>query len=177
MTHSIVVSQIAKSISNALNLNNFLTEAIALGHDIGHTPFGHQGERTINAILTGKKPLLRNVLEKGVTYGEFKHNYHSLRVATRLEESYIEFDGLNLSYQTLDGIWKHTKTNLADETLIKFVSSQKLYKYLKSKQVPCTLEGQVVKVADEIAQRSHDLEDAFAAKRLSIEELKKLFAS
>ncbi|CVK21330.1 deoxyguanosinetriphosphate triphosphohydrolase family protein [Sporomusa sphaeroides] len=181
MTHSIVVSQIAKGISNALKLNNFLTDAIALGHDMGHTPFGHQGERTLNAVLTGEKPLLKSVIEEGATYGGFKHNYHSLRVATRLEEKYIEFDGLNLSFQTLDGIWKHTKTNLPNNPLINFVSSSTLHAYLNSEPiprtpdgqvVPYTLEGQVVRVADEIAQRSHDLEDAFSAKRLTVEELK-----
>lgn len=181
MTHSIVVSQIAKGISNALKLNNFLTDAIALGHDMGHTPFGHQGERTLNAILTGEKPLLRSVIKEGAAYGGFKHNYHSLRVATRLEEKYIEFNGLNLSFQTLDGIWKHTKTNLTNDPLANFVSSVTLRAYLNSEPtprtldgqvVPYTLEGQVVRVADEIAQRSHDLEDAFSAKRLSVEELK-----
>lgn len=181
MTHSIVVSQIAKGISNALKLNNFLTDAIALGHDMGHTPFGHQGERTLNAVLTGEKPLLKSVIEEGANYGGFKHNYHSLRVATRLEEKYIEFDGLNLSFQTLDGIWKHTKTNLPNKPLINFVSSSALHAYLNSEPIPCTpdgqvvpytLEGQVVRVADEIAQRSHDLEDAFSAKRLTVQELK-----
>ncbi|SHI10344.1 dGTPase [Sporobacter termitidis DSM 10068] len=173
MTHSIAVSQIAKSISKALKLNEALTDAIALGHDIGHTPFGHQGERTLNEILTGKKALLRDVLDKGVSYGGFKHNYHSLKVVTRLEEKYVAFDGLNLSYQTLDGIWKHTKTNLTDDSLSHFISSQKLNEYLIiEKAIPSTLEGQVVKMADEIAQRSHDLEDAFAAQRLSIEEIK-----
>ena len=172
MTHSIVVSQIAKGISNALKLNNFLTDAIALGHDIGHTPFGHQGERTLYTILTGEKPLLKKALKEGAIYGEFKHNYHSLRVATRLEEKYIEFDGLNLTFQTLDGIWKHTKTNLPKKVLKNFVSSDKLCTYLNSEPIPCTLEGQVVRVADEIAQRSHDLEDAFSANRLSVEELK-----
>lgn len=181
MTHSIVVSQIAKGISNSLKLNNFLTDAIALGHDMGHTPFGHQGERTLNAILTGEKPLLNSAINEGATYGGFKHNYHSLRVATRLEEKYIEFNGLNLSFQTLDGIWKHTKTNLPNDPLVNFVSSDTLRAYLNSEPiprtpdgqvVPYTLEGQVVRVADEIAQRSHDLEDAFSAKRLSVEELK-----
>jgi len=181
MTHSIVVSQIAKGISNALKLNNFLTDAIALGHDMGHTPFGHQGERTLNTILTGENPLLRSVIKEGAVYGGFKHNYHSLRVATRLEEKYIEFNGLNLSFQTLDGIWKHTKTNLTNDPLVNFVSSDTLRAYLNSEPIPrtqdgqvapYTLEGQVVRVADEIAQRSHDLEDAFSAKRLSVEELK-----
>lgn len=172
MTHSIVVSQIAKALSRALSLNAFLTDSIALGHDMGHTPFGHQGERTINAILKGEKPLLENAIKKGAVYGGFKHNYHSLRVATRLEEKYIEFEGINLSYQTLDGIWKHTKTNLTDDSLARFVSSKELRSYLMANSDPCTLEGQVVRVADEIAQRSHDLEDAFSAKRLSVGELK-----
>jgi len=176
MTHSIVVSQIAKGISNALKLNIFLTDAIALGHDMGHTPFGHQGERTLHAILTGEKPLLQNAIKEGAIYGGFKHNYHSLRVATRLEEKYIQFEGLNLSAQTLDGIWKHTKTNLSNVRLKEFVSSNELCVYLNGNPsnagIPRTLEGQVVRVADEIAQRSHDLEDAFSAKRLSVEELK-----
>ncbi len=172
MTHSIVVSQIAKSISTVLKLNICLTDAIALGHDIGHTPFGHQGERTLNAILSGEKPLLRGIIKKGASYGGFKHNYHSLRVATRLEEKYIEYDGLNLSFQTLDGIWKHTKTNLSDGSLENFIISEELNGFLRSQNIPCTLEGQVVRLADEIAQRSHDLEDAFSAKRLTIEELK-----
>ncbi|WP_353106813.1 deoxyguanosinetriphosphate triphosphohydrolase family protein [Acetoanaerobium noterae] len=172
MTHSLVVSQIAKGISNELKLNMFLTDAIALGHDIGHTPFGHQGERTINDILSGNHPLLKDTIKEDGFYGGFKHNYHSLRVATRLEEKYIEFEGLNLSFQTLDGIWKHTKTNLPENCISNFVQSDELRKYLFSNPFPCTLEGQVVRVADEIAQRSHDLEDAFSARQLSVEELK-----
>lgn len=172
MTHSIVVNQIAKGISVALKLNNNLTEAIALGHDLGHTPFGHQGERTLNAILTGEKPLLKEVLKEVNSYGGFKHNYQSLRVATRLEEKYLDFCGLNLSFQTLEGMWKHTKTNLPLGSIENFVMSEQLRKYLTSNRNSCTLEGQVVSIADEIAQRSHDLEDAFSANNLSVEELK-----
>ena len=172
LTHTITVNQIAKSISNALKLNSFLTEAIALGHDIGHTPFGHQGERTLNAILTCEENSVL-VMKDQIKYGGFKHNYHSLRVATRLEESDIGYDGLNLSFQTLDGIWKHTKTNLPEDYLKDFVASRELREFLmKDKSIPCTLEGQVVRIADEIAQRSHDLDDAFAAESLSISELK-----
>jgi deoxyguanosinetriphosphate triphosphohydrolase, putative len=172
MTHSIVVNQIARGISSALKLNNSLTEAIALGHDLGHTPFGHQGERTLRAILTGEKPLLKEALKEVTSYGGFKHNYQSLRVATRLEEKYLGFNGLNLSFQTLEGMWKHTKTNSSSETLENFATSAQLLDYLKLNPNASTLEGQVVFIADEIAQRSHDLEDAFSANNLSVEELK-----
>lgn len=173
MTHSIVVSQIAKSISNSLQLNNWLTEAIAFGHDIGHTPFGHQGERTLKEILTGEKKVLKSAIEKGANYGSFKHNYQSLRVATRLEKKYMEYDGLNLSFQTLDGILKHTKINAEEYDIKSFIHSKFAQEYIGGQKFPYTLEGQVVCIADEIAQRSHDLEDAFSAKRLTIDELKK----
>lgn len=172
MTHSMVVAQIAKSISKSLNLNNWLTEAIAFGHDIGHTPFGHQGERTLKDILTGEKEVLKSAIAKGAKYGSFKHNYQSLRVATRLEKKYMDYDGLNLSFQTLDGILKHTKINYDEYDMESFVSSRLIREYIAGQEFPYTLEGQVVCLADEIAQRSHDLEDAFSAGRLTIDELK-----
>ena len=172
MTHSMVVAQIAKSISNSLKLNNWLTEAIAFGHDIGHTPFGHQGERTLKDILTGEKEILKSAIAKGAKYGSFKHNYQSLRVATRLEKKYMEYNGLNLSFQTLDGILKHTEIDSEKYNIDSFVSSEYARNYIGGQKFPYTLEGQVVCIADEIAQRSHDLEDAFSAGRLSIDELK-----
>ncbi len=172
MTHSMVVAQIAKSISKSLKLNNWLTEAIAFGHDIGHTPFGHQGERTLKDILTGEKDVLKSAIAKGAKYGSFKHNYQSLRVATRLEKKYMYYDGLNLSFQTLDGILKHTKINPEEYDIESFVSSRLIREYIDGQVFPYTLEGQVVCIADEIAQRSHDLEDAFSAGRLTIKELK-----
>lgn len=172
MTHSLAVKQIAQGISAELKLNNFLTEAIALGHDIGHTPFGHQGERTLSEILSEKEQFFEKEYKIELSYGGFKHNYQSLRVATRLEEKYIDFDGLNLCFQTLDGIWKHTKTK-KEVILSEFVSHKPLLSYLTCEtSIPCTLEGQIVKIADEIAQRSHDLEDAFSANRLLLEDLK-----
>ncbi|EHL06282.1 putative dGTPase [Desulfitobacterium hafniense DP7] len=174
MTHTLAVCQIARGLSKELNLNSFLTEAIALGHDLGHTPFGHQGERTLNSILKGEKPIIKQNIEGNadINYGGFKHNYHSLRVASHLEEEYIEFNGLDLSYQTLDGMWKHTKTKVNEYSLEAFIFSSELRKYLlRNNEIPLSLEGQVVRIADEIAQRSHDLEDAFSAKRLSISQL------
>ncbi len=98
MTHSQAVDQIARGIAVGLNLNMYLTEAIALGHDIGHTPFGHQGERTLDDVLHGKFDIIKNIeLYKGDGYfGGFKHNYQSLRVASLIEEEYYEIYGMDL---------------------------------------------------------------------------------
>lgn len=106
MTHTQAVSQIARGIAEGLGLNMYLTEAIALGHDIGHTPFGHQGERTLDSILQGKFNIIKNVesFTGDLSFGGFKHNYQSIRVATLLEEEYTEICGMDLSYQTLEGM-------------------------------------------------------------------------
>ena len=100
MTHTLVVCQIARNICNALGLNSNLAEAIAAGHDLGHTPFGHQGERTLHAILTGEEGFeVENLALIGTNksncypFGGFKHNYQSVRVATMLESQYLEIDG------------------------------------------------------------------------------------
>lgn len=97
MTHTLCVVQIARSIASELNMNVPLTEAIALGHDLGHTPFGHQGERTLDDLA-----------RKCAGIG-FKHNFQSMRVASVLEEEYVEYSGLDLSVQVLEGMWKHTR--------------------------------------------------------------------
>lgn len=169
MTHTLIVCHIAQSISHQLKLNTSLSEAIAIGHDLGHTPFGHQGERTLHAILTGQEgfevenlPLVSD--DKSIKkeflfpYGGFKHNYQSVRVASSLESQYPEIDGLDLSEQTLNGMWMHTSKksgmNIQDFSE-DFLSDEG--------DVAFTLEGQVVAVADEIAQRSHDIDDAFAS--------------
>lgn len=167
MTHTLIVCQIAQSISRALKLNSPLAEAIAAGHDLGHTPFGHQGERTLHAILTGKPGFEVDnlaVKSEGDTvalfpYGGFKHNYQSVRVATNLEAQYLEIDGLDLSEQTLNGMWMHTGKK-GDMEIGSFSDD-----FLSDAgDVAFTLEGQVVAVADEIAQRSHDIDDAFASR-------------
>lgn len=176
MTHTLEVSQIARGIALRLKLNPDLTEAIALGHDIGHTPFGHQGERTIDAILKGDIDIVPNAKDSKI--GGFKHNYQSLRVLTYLEEKYIEHEGIDLSYQTLEGILKHTKCNINDFNIKEFlINGDEKYLYLdvvdnKKKHFSVTLEGQVVAIADEIAQRGHDLDDAFASGLLDIHSFK-----
>lgn len=176
MTHTLEVSQIARGISLRLKLNPDLTEAIALGHDIGHTPFGHQGERTIDAILKGDIDMIPDAISLKI--GGFKHNYQSLRVLTYLEEKYIEHEGLDLSYQTLEGILKHTKCDIKKYNIEDFlVNGNKEYLYLdvvndNEKHFSVTLEGQVVAIADEIAQRGHDLDDAFASGLLSLDSFK-----
>ncbi len=159
MTHTMIVCQIARSISDALKLNTSLTEAIALGHDLGHTPFGHVGERTLNDILNSK--------DKSV--GGFKHNYQGLRVVSKLENQYTDIDGLDLSYQVLDGIYKHTSA-ADDVCLEKLIDDEDLIHYISQSSQAVTLEGQVVAVADEIAQRSHDIDDAITSKLLTLEE-------
>lgn len=177
MTHTLIVCQIAKSISHQLKLNSSLAEAIAIGHDLGHTPFGHQGERTLHAILTGKEGFEVNFLSLKLDdpiedesalfpYGGFKHNYQSVRVASCLESQYPEIDGLDLSEQTLNGMWMHTgkKAGLDIQDFSDgFLTEQG--------DVAFTLEGQVVAVADEIAQRSHDIDDAFASHLITPVEL------
>ncbi|MGJ0847754.1 deoxyguanosinetriphosphate triphosphohydrolase family protein [Tissierella praeacuta] len=171
LTHTLEVSQIARGIAQRLRLNPDLTEAIAIGHDIGHTPFGHQGERTLDDILKGKIKLIPS--EDDLDIGGFKHNYQSLRVLTFIEEKYIEHDGIDLSYQTLEGILKHTKCK--DDFDIKqfLIGGDEKYLFM-DKSFSTTLEGQVVKIADEIAQRGHDLDDSFASGILNFDSFKLL---
>lgn len=174
MTHSQAVAQIARAIATELNLNLCLTEAIALGHDLGHTPFGHQGERTLNDILCNKIQIIKNADLFKDNFGGFKHNYQSIRVAVILEEEYFEIEGMDLSYQTLEGMLKHTKFKRNDLNLDEFIVSADAREELSFNNDYCsTLEGQVVAVADEIAQRGHDLDDALSSGIMSLEEFRK----
>ena len=185
LTHTLEVSQISRAIAIALRLNEDLVEAIALGHDLGHTPFGHEGERIIGLIVSGKYKLSDEVTP--LNYGGFKHNFHGVRVANYLEEKYINHAGLDLTYQVLEGILKHTKIRKCkiepseiykcdicpdkcyeiDEFLIY---GDKKYLHLEY-EFPTTLEGQIVRMADEIAQRGHDLDDGLASGVLNIDTL------
>lgn len=176
MTHTLIVCQIARSISSILNLNSTLAEAIAVGHDLGHTPFGHQGERTLHAILTGAKgfeiehfPIkTRDDKTELFPYGGFKHNYQSVRVSTNIESQYLEIDGLDLSEQTLNGMWMHTQRK-KELNIGEFSDDYLSDSYLPpDKDFAFTLEGQVVALADEIAQRSHDIDDAFASHLITL---------
>lgn len=185
MTHTLEVAQIARAIAVSLNVNVNLTEAIALAHDIGHTPFGHQGERTLDDILKDRIKIIKNASSYRNPFGGFKHNFQGLRVVSFLEEKYIEFEGLDLTYQVLEGVLKHTsgkikncescmdsgqcKSNCFDlKEFFPNTDTQYLYpEYSHS----TTLEGQIVAIADEIAQRGHDLDDAFSSNLLGYQEL------
>ena len=160
MTHTMIVCQIARSICNALGFNQALTESIAIAHDLGHTPFGHVGERCLDEILQERFP---NV-------GGFKHNYQGLRVVSQLEKDYYEIDGLDLSYQVMEGILKHTRLR-NDVLASEFVNDEEFIGYLHlDLNHSVTVEGQIVFIADEIAQRCHDIDDAFASGLLSFED-------
>ena len=168
MTHTLCVAQIARSIASRLHMNVPLTEAIARGHDLGHTPFGHQGERTLDKMA-------RDCANIG-----FKHNFQSLNVASVLEEEYIECSGLDLSVQVLEGMWKHTKIRKSPhdalicdlEGFLPYGISEEARNHLHPENSFCsTVEGQIVFIADEIAQRSHDLDDALSARLLTMDNV------
>lgn len=176
MTHSLEVNQIAKAIAYALRLNLDLTEAIALGHDLGHTPFGHQGERSLDEILCGKIGVgiaATPDMFKKRCFGGFKHNYQSAKILTEIEEKYKEFPGLNVSVQVVEGVLKHTKLKPSEIALEDFLSKE--YREIihisnDKMQVCSSLEGQVVAIADEIAQRGHDVDDALTSGVMTIDE-------
>jgi dGTPase len=150
LTHSIEVAQIARSIARALGLNEDLTEAIALAHDLGHTPFGHSGQDALNECLRD--------------YGGFEHNLQSLRVVDVLEERYAEFPGLNLTFETREGILKHCSPRNAREL-------GELGKRFLEKTQP-GLEAQLVNIADEIAYNNHDVDDGLRSGLLALGQLK-----
>jgi len=149
LTHSIEVAQIARSMARALRLNEDLTEAIALAHDLGHTPFGHAGQEALNACMK--------------EYGGFEHNLQSLRVVDELEEKYADFPGLNLTFETREGILKHCSGKNALEL------GELGERFLK-KQQP-SLEAQLTNLADEIAYNSHDVDDGLRAELIHIDQL------
>jgi dGTPase len=149
LTHSIEVAQIARSVARALRLNEDLTEAIALAHDVGHTPFGHAGQDALNACMRD--------------YGGFEHNLQSLRVVDELEERYAAFRGLNLSFETREGILKHCSPAKAAEL-------GEIGRRFQDKRQP-SLEAQLTNLADEIAYNSHDVDDGLRAGLLGLEQL------
>jgi len=153
LTHSLEVAQIARSISRSLGLNEDLAEALALAHDLGHTPFGHAGEDALRAAM---KP-----------YGGFDHNEQTFRILTKLEERYAGFDGLNLTWETLEGVVKHNGPLSAPRpTLVDFSTAFDLE--LDTLAGP---EAQVAALADDIAYNNHDIDDGLRAGLFEIEEL------
>jgi dGTPase len=149
LTHSLEVAQIARTLARAMHLNEDLVEAISLAHDLGHTPFGHAGQDALDECMAD--------------YGGFEHNLQSLRVVDLLEESYVDFKGLNLCYETREGILKHcSKKNaraLGDIGL----------RFLERRQPG--LEAQIANIADEIAYNNHDVDDGLRAGLISLEQL------
>lgn len=147
LTHSIEVAQIGRTIAKALNLNEPLTEAICLAHDLGHSPFGHTGESVLNDLMA--------------RFGGFEHNKQSLRIVEFLEHPYPDFAGLNLMYETRLGLAKHSSPydNPHDDVF---------------PEKNCSLEGQIAEAADRIAYNSHDLEDGMRSKIIDTEQLAKI---
>lgn len=176
LTHTLEVSQIARSIATSMGLNLDLTEAIALGHDVGHTPFGHVGERTLDEFTKGilhlpdknGRPVAISSPQQG-----FKHNLQSARVLCELESG-TEGQGLNLTKYTLWGIIHHSsvRKELDDGTVIEFPFYQNIIDVLKPYW---SFEGYVVAQADEIAQRHHDIEDSLRYDLISKEDLLNAF--
>ena len=166
LTHTLEVSQLGRTIARALGLNEDLVEAISLGHDLGHTAFGHTGETVLDQILRGTSAELRLPAEVTAEVGAFKHNYQSLRVVDLLEWRY-DHPGLNLSDQVREGILKHTRWKVGFPFPLPDPGGLELDR-------PCHLEGQAVAVADEIAQQTHDLEDGLRAGSVAFEEVERL---
>ena len=151
LTHTIEVSQIARTISEALGLNSDLCEVLALSHDIGHPPFSHEGENILNRIM-------------GEFGSGFDHNLHALRIVEYFEEKYPSFPGLNLTFEVREGIVKHSRDYSGDEELYVDISP-----YLLGQRPP--LEAQLIDVADEIAYSSADLDDGYDSGLLSLEQV------
>ena len=149
LTHSIEVAQIARSLARNLRLNEDLVEAISLAHDLGHTPFGHAGQDALNACMKD--------------YGGFEHNLQSLRVVDTLEQRYGAFDGLNLTYETREGILKHC--SLPNAQQLGDVGRR----FIEKKQPG--LEAQLTNLADEIAYNNHDIDDGLRSGLLTVEQL------
>jgi dGTPase len=149
LTHSIEVAQISRSIARILNLNEDLSETIALAHDLGHTPFGHAGQDALNACMQN--------------YGGFEHNLQSLRTVDTLEERYAEFPGLNLTFEAREGILKHCSLRNAEQL------GEVGQRFIDKTQP--ALEAQLVNLADQIAYNNHDIDDGLRSGLISIEQL------
>ena len=150
LTHSIEVAQMSRTIARALNLNEDLSEAIALAHDLGHTPFGHSGQDALNICMK--------------EFGGFEHNLQSLRVVDELEEKYAEFNGLNLTFESREGILKHCSLKNAEQlgdVGLRFIN----------KSQP-NIESQMVNLADAIAYNSHDVDDGLRSGFITIDQLR-----
>jgi dGTPase len=154
LTHSIEVAQVARTISGALGLNSHLTEAVALAHDLGHTPFGHTGEDALDALMA--------------PYGGFDHNAQALKIVTSLERHYAEWDGLNLSWETLEGIAKHNGPVTGD---LPYALAEYDARHSLELDTHAGGEAQVAALADDIAYNNHDLDDGLRAGLFTVEDI------
>ena len=154
LTHSIEVAQVARTIAGTLGLNGELTEAVALAHDLGHTPFGHTGEDALDGLMQ--------------PYGGFDHNAQAIRIVTALERHYAEFDGLNLTWETLEGIAKHNGPvdEPAPHALAEYNGRHDL-----ELGTHASAEAQVAALSDDIAYNNHDLQDGLRAGLFTVEDL------
>lgn len=157
LTHSIEVAQVARTISKHLGLNMELTEGVALAHDLGHTPFGHTGEEALDRLMA--------------PYGGFDHNAQALRIVTRLERHYAEFDGLNLTWETLEGIAKHNGPVLPP---VPYALAEYDAQHDLELHTHASAEAQVAALSDDIAYNNHDLHDGLRAELFSTDELAEL---
>ena len=162
LTHSLEVAQLARSIARTLGLNEDLVEAIALAHDLGHTPFGHAGQDALNACMQD--------------FGGFEHNLQSLRVVDDLEERYPQYNGLNLSFETREGILKHSSR--ANAQRLEVAEPQGVAeRFLEPKNalhqiISPSLEAQLCNLADSIAYNAHDIDDGVRSGLLTLEQLR-----
>lgn len=157
MTHSLEVAQLGRSIARSLGLNEDLVEAIALAHDLGHTPYGHVGQDALNECMAG--------------HGGFEHNLQSLRVVDQLEERYPAFDGLNLTFETREGILKHCSRANAER--IEAVEPGGVGLRFLIRAQP-SLEAQLCNLADEIAYNAHDIDDGVRSGLITPDQLKEV---
>ncbi|MEM9279052.1 MAG: deoxyguanosinetriphosphate triphosphohydrolase [Pseudomonadota bacterium] len=155
LTHSIEVSQIARSLARALKVDEDLAECLALCHDFGHTPFGHAGEDTLDELMK--------------EWGGFDHNAQSLRVVTELEQQYAGFDGLNLSWETLEGLVKHNGPLTGDDVPLSILNFNRTFDL--ELETHASIEAQCAAIADDIAYNAHDLDDGLRAGLFGLDDL------
>ena len=154
LTHTIEVGQVARTIASTLGLNNELTEAVALAHDLGHPPFGHNGEDVLKACMA--------------PYGGFDHNAQALKIVTGLERHYAEFDGLNLTWETLEAIAKHNGPVIGK---LPFSLEDYDKKHCLELQTHASAEAQSAAIADDIAYNNHDLDDGLRAGHFTVDDI------
>jgi dGTPase len=162
LTHSIEVAQIARSIARVLHVDEDLAEAVALAHDLGHTPFGHAGEHALDACMRD--------------FGGFDHNDQALRIVTRLEERYADFNGLNLSWEALDGLVKHNGPllPLPEGEVLPVTIDAFRHEFDLELNTHAGIEAQVAALSDDVAYNTHDIEDGVRANFFSLDELAEL---